>query len=156
MNIKNAAPDFCLMPHKLCEAQIRRGYLHAGCFVFYHICHAPLVMGMLLVAFGKAVIAPQYRCSKPAHIAELRLKSVDGREQVSLFPCMGHRARSRQRIRSGIPVFPLLRSSFTTSRIAVFARFRRSHAGFRTVTPYIQLSSFNTTLQLFPCCNKLT
>ena len=56
--------------------------------VFRRICHAAPAKGMLLVASGEAVIAPRYRCSKGlAHTAELRRKSVDGREQVSLFPC---------------------------------------------------------------------
>ena len=113
------------------------------------ICHAPRrkgdVTGRLWQGCHSAAIS---LLQAGESCRKLRLKSVDGREQVSLFPCAVLAPEFAKAPDLKLSFARSCTPSFTTSRAAVFARAScRSHTGFRTVTPYIQFSMFQVKEQ---------
>ena len=56
----NTAPTICLYFNKDNRGAVC--HVRTQIEIFRHFCHAPLAVGMVQVAFGKAVIAPRCRC----------------------------------------------------------------------------------------------
>lgn len=58
-NFGNTVPTICLFTFIALAEQC---FLVVPNDIIRPICHAPQTEGMMQVAFGKAVITPQYRC----------------------------------------------------------------------------------------------